>query len=166
MCSLKRSNSFTDKVSPRLKMHTQQRSRQTHVSNGTWTFVDCINRRKKKWRHSFKKSNRVQNITRHSYICGIGQNPGNYMHLGNWIHLFPHLFAIRYRKYACYVRRGHSLALKCLKIKETSFFCPSRVQMHMVHVIQKRIINTMFEPEHGPECTALGCQALKSLYVK
>lgn len=46
------------------------------------------------------------------------------------------------------------------------FILSSRVQMHMVHVIQKRTIDMMFEPEHGPECTALGCEALNSPYGK
>lgn len=129
-------------------------------------FCRLYKQKKEKNEDIHLKHQTVQNITWHNDTCGICQSLGNYMHLGNWIHLLPRLFAIRYRKYTCYVRRGHSLTLKCLKIRKTSSFCPSRVQMHMVLVIQKRTIDMMFEPEHGPEYTALGCQALSSPYGK
>lgn len=123
--SLKRSNSFAGKVSLRRKMHAQQKSQSNACFQLHMNFCRLYKQKKEKWRNSFKKSNReCKTSPGINYICGICQDLGNYVHLGNWIHQLPPLFAIRYRKYACYVRRDHSLALKCLKMKETSSFCP------------------------------------------
>lgn len=106
-------------------MHAQQKSQSNACFQLHMNFCRLYKQKKEKWRHSFKKSNReCKTSPGINYICGICQDLGNYVHLGNWIHQLPPLFAIRYRKYACYVRRDHSLALKCLKMKETSSFCP------------------------------------------
>lgn len=55
-----------------------------------------------------KIKQRVQNITKDNYLCGIRQNSGNYVHCGNWIHLLPNLSIKRYRVFAYYVKRGQS----------------------------------------------------------